>query len=168
MVSRPHITAIMACDTRGTVGNGRELPWNCPEELEHFRTVTRDQPTLMGRRTYEGLPAHFFETHEAIVLCQKKPRVSQLNTILVSSLEEMMTTACAYDHVYAIGGARLIATLFNNNCIDAFILSTMKGTYPGDTKLPDKLLREVMSWKDFQKPEFHSNFTVNYKTRRPV
>ena len=35
------------------------LPWHLPEDLAHFRAVTRGHAVVMGRKTWDSLPARF-------------------------------------------------------------------------------------------------------------
>ena len=35
------------------------MPWHLPEDLAHFRRVTMGCPVIMGRRTWDSLPARF-------------------------------------------------------------------------------------------------------------
>lgn len=41
------------------IGRGGTLPWHLPEDLAHFRAVTRGHPVIMGRTTWESLPPRF-------------------------------------------------------------------------------------------------------------
>jgi len=37
------------------IGRGGAMPWHYPEDLKHFRAVTRGHAVLMGRATYESI-----------------------------------------------------------------------------------------------------------------
>jgi dihydrofolate reductase len=41
------------------IGREGTLPWRLPEDLAHFRELTTGHPVIMGRRTWESLPAQF-------------------------------------------------------------------------------------------------------------
>jgi len=43
----------------GAIGRGGDMPWHLPEDLAHFKQVTLGAPVIMGRRTWESLPARF-------------------------------------------------------------------------------------------------------------
>lgn len=51
------LEAIVAID-RASYGIGyhKRLPWNIPQDLKHFRTVTMGKVCWAARKTYEGLP----------------------------------------------------------------------------------------------------------------
>ncbi|MEV5652959.1 dihydrofolate reductase [Nocardia sp. NPDC052254] len=50
---------IWAQTPAGVIGVDNAIPWRVPEDMAHFRTVTADHPVLMGRRTWDSLPAKF-------------------------------------------------------------------------------------------------------------
>jgi dihydrofolate reductase len=50
---------IWAQSRTGVIGRDGTLPWRLPEDMAHFRELTDEQPVIMGRRTWESLPARF-------------------------------------------------------------------------------------------------------------
>lgn len=48
---------VWAQSTSGVIGRGGDIPWNVPEDLLRFKEVTMGHPVIMGRRTWESLPA---------------------------------------------------------------------------------------------------------------
>ncbi|MDR1888260.1 MAG: dihydrofolate reductase [Zoogloeaceae bacterium] len=55
----PRLTLIAAVARNRVIGVGNRLPWHLPEDLRHFREVTRGHPVIMGRKTWESLPEAF-------------------------------------------------------------------------------------------------------------
>jgi dihydrofolate reductase len=53
------IGLIWAQVANGVIGAGGTMPWHLPEDLVHFREVTRGAVVIMGRRTWESLPPAF-------------------------------------------------------------------------------------------------------------
>lgn len=43
----------------GVIGRDGRMPWHLPEDLAHFKRTTMGQPVIMGRKTWESLPAAF-------------------------------------------------------------------------------------------------------------
>lgn len=43
----------------GVIGKDNQMPWHLPEDLAHFKRVTLGQPVIMGRKTWDSLPARF-------------------------------------------------------------------------------------------------------------
>lgn len=50
---------IFARARNGVIGRQGEMPWHLPEDLAHFKRVTLGQPVLMGRKTWDSIPARF-------------------------------------------------------------------------------------------------------------
>lgn len=48
---------IWAESTDRFIGRDGALPWHLPEDLARFRRITTGHPVVMGRRTWESLPA---------------------------------------------------------------------------------------------------------------
>ena len=56
-MSKPEIVLIVARGDNGVIGNKGTLPWHIPEDLKHFKKLTMGKPMIMGRKTFESLPA---------------------------------------------------------------------------------------------------------------
>ncbi|MCV7193440.1 dihydrofolate reductase [Mycolicibacterium brumae] len=41
----------------GVIGRDGDIPWRLPEDLAHFKELTVGHTVVMGRRTWESLPA---------------------------------------------------------------------------------------------------------------
>jgi dihydrofolate reductase len=50
---------IWAQSTSGVIGRRGGIPWQLPEDLVHFKHLTMGHTVVMGRRTWESLPAQF-------------------------------------------------------------------------------------------------------------
>lgn len=53
------IGLVYARARNGVIGRDNALPWHLPEDLAHFKRVTLGCPVLMGRKTWESIPARF-------------------------------------------------------------------------------------------------------------
>lgn len=53
------IALIWAQAADGAIGRGGDIPWHLPEDQRYFRQTTGGQPVVMGRRTWDSLPARF-------------------------------------------------------------------------------------------------------------
>jgi len=56
-VTRLHL--IFARAANGVIGKDGTLPWHLPEDLAHFKRTTLGCPVIMGRKTWDSLPAKF-------------------------------------------------------------------------------------------------------------
>lgn len=112
---------VVAHDKNGLIGRDDELPWNCPEDLQHFKKTTSepDSMILMGRKTWESLPVG--KTTGEKLAGRKKIVVSATgkvqphkDTIVVRSGFSMdiikMVRPLGIKRIFVIGGGRI----FNN------------------------------------------------------
>ena len=51
------VRLIWAQSTSGVIGRDDGIPWHVPEDLARFMTLTLGHTVVMGRRTWESLPA---------------------------------------------------------------------------------------------------------------
>ena len=50
---------ILARARNGVIGRHNTLPWHLPQDMAHFKRVTMGSPVIMGRKTWDSLPAKF-------------------------------------------------------------------------------------------------------------
>jgi dihydrofolate reductase len=50
---------IWAQSTSGVIGRDGDIPWQVPEDLTRFKELTIGHTVVMGRRTWDSLPARF-------------------------------------------------------------------------------------------------------------
>ncbi len=53
------LNLIWAQARNGVIGNAGRLPWHLPEDLAHFKRTTLGCPVIMGRKTWDSIPAKF-------------------------------------------------------------------------------------------------------------
>ena len=56
------------------IGRGNELVWHDPADARHFRSSTMGCPVIMGRRTWESLPARFRRVVSAVIALSSRCR----------------------------------------------------------------------------------------------
>jgi len=52
-----NVSLVWAQSTSGVLGRAGGIPWDVPEDLTHFKNLTMSHTVVMGRRTWESLPA---------------------------------------------------------------------------------------------------------------
>ena len=50
---------IWAQSCSGVIGRDNGIPWRVPEDMARFKELTMDHTVIMGRMTWESLPARF-------------------------------------------------------------------------------------------------------------
>ena len=49
------VILVLAVSENGVIGRGNALPWDLPDDLQHFKRATMGCPILMGRKTFESV-----------------------------------------------------------------------------------------------------------------
>ncbi len=53
------ITLVAAVAKDGAIGRDNALLWHLPEDMARFKAVTAGKPVVMGRKTWDSIPAKF-------------------------------------------------------------------------------------------------------------
>ena len=110
MTPGPELVLIAALDRQRAIGRGGELLWHEREDQRHFRAATMACPVIMGRKTWDSLPAKF------------KPLPGRRNIVVTrnvawravgaesaASLAAALALAVPATRVFVIGGGELYA-----------------------------------------------------------
>jgi dihydrofolate reductase len=57
MTDKTELGLVWAQSTSGVIGRDGDIPWQVPEDLARFKQVTTGHTVIMGRRTWQSLPA---------------------------------------------------------------------------------------------------------------
>ncbi len=53
------ITLVAAVAKDGAIGRDNALLWHLPEDMARFKALTMGKPVVMGRKTWDSIPARF-------------------------------------------------------------------------------------------------------------
>jgi dihydrofolate reductase len=100
----PRVGLVWAQSTSGVIGRGGDIPWRVPEDLAHFKKVTMGHTVVMGRRTWDSLPAAVrpLPGRRNVVLSRQTDLMVDGAEVL-GSLEQALTEPDAW----VIGGAEI-------------------------------------------------------------
>ena len=133
---RPSLALIAAVARNRAIGRGGELLWHESEDQKHFRRVTMGCPVIMGRKTWDSLPARFRPLPG-----RRNVVVSRNAGLAVAGAELAPDLATALDRVadapraFVIGGAQLYAQALPQ--ADTLVLTEIDADLDGDAFFPD-------------------------------
>ena len=134
------ISSIVAAAKNNIIGLNNELLWHIPEDFKHFKRKTMGKPMIMGRKTFESLPAAL-KGRDHIVITSTPEYFSGTEYIhYVASIEEAIKLAKdiaekdGQDEVFIIGGGQIYEQTFP--IIDRLYLTRVERDYEGDTEFP--------------------------------
>lgn len=119
----------------GVIGRDGTLPWHLPEDLARFRRLTSGHPVVMGRRTWESLPASMrpLPARRNLVL-SRDPAYRADGAEVLASLDAALALLADEDEVWVIGGAALFDESIGR--ADRLEVTDVELDVPGDTHAP--------------------------------
>lgn len=143
-MSKITVGAIVAMDQARGIGIKNGLPWDLPEDRKHFAAITKGHTVLMGRKTYESLPAQFrpLKNRLNVVITRDPQSLAGEQGIWVRSDPQKFIRDCISgieklpsEELWIIGGEqiyRATAELWNR-----LELTLVSGVHPSDAFFPD-------------------------------
>ncbi|MDJ0339452.1 dihydrofolate reductase [Cryobacterium sp. PH31-O1] len=124
---------IWAQTVNGVIGSDGVMPWHLPEDLAHFRSVTRGGAVIMGRRTWDSLPERFrpLPGRQNIVITRQRDWAAE-GASVAHSLDDAL--ALAQGPVWVIGGAEIYQLALV--CADTLEVTEIDASIEGDTFAP--------------------------------
>ena len=144
------VKLILACDSRGLIGNGSKIPWHFPEDFKHFKETTNGHVVMMGRKTWDSLP--------------RKPLVNRINFIISRNMKldefayempsvdlfsdvkdaflEWKNTYSETKDLFVIGGAQIYKECLLKLPVVEIIMTVVNGSYEGDVYFDIEMLKD--------------------------
>jgi dihydrofolate reductase len=126
------VRMVWAQAAEGVIGAGGALPWHLPEDLRLFRALTVGSTVVMGRRTWESLPARF------------RPLPGRRNVVLSATLDATEPGAevvrsvddarAVSDELWVIGGGAVYAAFLPHAA--EVVVTEVDAAVAGDTWAP--------------------------------
>ncbi|PUE52749.1 dihydrofolate reductase [Limnohabitans parvus] len=99
---------IYARARNGVIGKDNQMPWHLPEDLAHFKRVTLGQPVIMGRKTWDSLPARFRPLPGRVnIVVTRQADWQAEGALRASSIEEAMRLCGDVADAWIMGGAEI-------------------------------------------------------------
>lgn len=133
---------IAAVARNGVIGRGNELVWRDPVDAKHFRATTMGYPVIMGRKTWDSLPAKFRPLpgrRNVVVTRQKDWAVSEAarGAEVVFGLDEALAAVADTEapRVFVMGGGELYALALPH--AEVLELTEIEADLDGDVQFPE-------------------------------
>jgi dihydrofolate reductase len=129
------LNLIWAQSAEGVIGSNGALPWHLPEDLAHFKRLTHGCPVIMGRKTWDSLPARFrpLPGRSNIV-------VTHQNSWLESgaqrsfNLHQALSICADASEAWVIGGAQIYALALP--LAQRAVVTEIDASFSGDAYAP--------------------------------
>lgn len=154
------IGLIWAQAANRVIGDGLRIPWHIPEDMAHFRAVTAGSTVVMGRRTWESLPARFrpLPGRRNVVLTRDRAWTDE-GAEVVHELDEALR-----DDAWVIGGANVYAAALA--VADVVEATELREEFPGDVLVPEIPADWTLASSDPDDGWHESTTGLHYRWRR--
>lgn len=127
------LSIIAAIGDNRELGKDNKLLWDIPEDMEHFRSLTRNHTVIMGRKTYESI-GHPLPDRTNIIVTSDQMFTAPSGCIIAHSLDEAIQKSHDTE-TFIIGGASVYAQALP--ITDKLYLTKVRGTFDADAYFPD-------------------------------
>ncbi len=136
------VALIAAVARNGVIGHGNDLLWKLPEDMAFFKRTTMGNPVIMGRKTWDSIPARFRPlTGRTNIVVTRQPDWRADGALVAHGFEQALEMAlesvAANPHglrAFVIGGAELYALALPH--ADELVLTEIERSYEGDARFP--------------------------------
>ena len=146
------VAVVVAVADNGVIGRGNALPWDLPDDLQHFKRTTMGRPIIMGRKTFESIGRPLPGRLNIILTRDSAWHASGVS--VATSMEQAIEIAEGQalidgaDSVMVIGGAEVYrqALPFTSRAF----LTRVHGNVHGDAFFN---LDQIASWRELSRIE---------------
>jgi dihydrofolate reductase len=150
------ITIVVAVGMYNEIGGNGDLLWVLPRDMGHFKNITWGHHVLMGRKTYESIPAKFRPlAGRPNIIVSRDASLRNEGCKNVTSIEEGIKFAQdnGEEELMIIGGGEIYKLVFPMT--DRIYLTRVHHTFPeADTHFPEINKNE---WKTISTELIHAD-----------
>jgi dihydrofolate reductase len=128
------LTAIAAVAQNGVIGNNNDLIWHLPDDLKHFKNLTKGHTIIMGRKTWESIGARPLPHRKHIIITRNSDYVAEGATV-VTTLAEALDLAKDDDQPFIVGGGEIYQLAMPY--LNRMELTVVHHNFEGDTHFPN-------------------------------
>lgn len=125
------ISLIAAIAENCVIGVNGYLPWHLPEDLHHFRRLTRGHSVIMGHRTFSEIGKPLPDRQNIIL--SRDPAFAPSGCLVARSLPEAISLARSAE-IFIAGGASVYAEALP--LCDRLYITEIAAAFVGDTFFP--------------------------------
>ena len=138
------LNLIYARAANGVIGKDNAMPWHLPEDLAHFKRLTQGCPVIMGRKTWDSLPARFRPlpgrlnivlTRDAATAAQLQAEGALALTSLQAAIAHCAALSSAPAELWVMGGAQIYAQALP--LAQRVVVTEIARDYEGDALAPE-------------------------------
>jgi dihydrofolate reductase len=130
------LALIAAVANNNVIGIKNQLPWNIPEDLQHFKTLTMGKTVLMGQKTFESMLGYLGKPlpgrHSVVI--SKNPAFTPPPGVELYRDLQVALDAYAGKELFVIGGASIYQQTIDH--ADTLYITHVDREVEGDAYFP--------------------------------
>ena len=152
--------AIAALGKNREIGLNGKIPWDFPDEYQHYKNTVKGHYVLIGRKNFE---MNGCDVEGSMPLVLSRTNFSHANALTFSSPEEVIEYAneMEIEKIFVIGGAEIYKLMLPY--VSEFYCSVVDYEGPADTFFPEYMFYE---WEVLSQ-EVHKNWTLYHMKKHP-
>ncbi len=128
-----NVTLIAAMAQNRVIGKDNDLIWHLPDDLKHFKNLTKGHHVIMGRKTYESMMRPL--PNRVNIVISRNADYKADGCIVVTSLTEAIRKAEGDSQPFIIGGGNIYKQSLD--IASAIELTVVNADFEGDTYFPE-------------------------------
>ena len=155
------ISIVVAMSRNRGIGRGNQLPWQLPEDLQNFKSITMGKPLIMGRKTYDSIGRPLPGRTNIVVTHSQRWFPSTV--LIANSFEEALSLAKGVcyqtggSEVMVIGGEMIYRAALP--IVSRLYLTEVEAEIAADTFFPDF---DKAQWVEKHRRQGKSQTDVSY------
>lgn len=131
------LSLIAAISSNSCIGNNGTLPWDLPEDMAHFRNMTKGKPVIMGRKTWESIP----EKHRPlpkrtnVIITRQTDYPAPEGVLVFDTIDAAIDSQQNAEEVMIIGGTQIYEQTID--CADRLYITHVDQHVDGDSFFPE-------------------------------
>ncbi len=157
-ILNPKISILVAMAKNRTIGVNNALPWRCPEDLKHFKTLTMGHHMIMGRKTFDSIGKPL--PGRTTVVVSRNAELKIEGCVIAHSLQKAIAACTGDPEIFVVGGAELYQQAIS--LVDTLYITEIQQDVEGDAHFPEfdtsvwqEISREVRSQETPQPLKYH-------------
>jgi dihydrofolate reductase len=142
------ISIIVAMAQNRTIGIKNTLPWRCPEDLKHFKTLTMGHHMIMGRKTFDSIGKPL--PGRTTVVITRNHSLKLDGCLIAHSMHEAIAACAGDDEVFIVGGAELYSQAIP--LAETLYITEIQQNIDGDAHFPSF---DINKWQEIERIKQH-------------
>lgn len=130
------LIGIAAVSEDGYISKDNSIPWDFPVDKKQWTHTVRDKPVIMGRKTFEQVPARLTTDHIYVLTRSESYPDKNYATACRSKEDVLEHISGQQQNVYVLGGGTIYELFYED--MDTLVITEVDRTVDGDAKFPMK------------------------------